>query len=152
MGRSPFFVLIVEPDLGAAASWSEAAARARLDRQVYLVRTAAEAIEYIRKVRGSPTLSTPAIILVQCEAETATLAHVVRWLRGQPALAWVIPVALVGMDRSTEVRPLYDAGARSCLHAPETLEERIRLLEEIRRYWQALNVWPEALPRAGSDS
>lgn len=152
MGRSPFFVLIVEPDASAATSWSEASARAHLDRQVYLVRTAAEAIEYIRKVRGSPTLSTPAIVLIQCEAEIRTLSSVVRWLRGQPSLAGVIPVALVAAQRSADVRSFYDAGARSCLPAPETIDERIRLLDEIRRYWQALNIWPESLPHAGPDA
>ena len=66
------------------------------------------------------------------------------WLQRQQSLAWVIPVALIDAARTLEIASLYDAGARSCLAAPQSVEERSTLLTEVRKYGQALNVWPES--------
>ncbi|MBV8879658.1 MAG: hypothetical protein JO332_06840 [Planctomycetaceae bacterium] len=150
MGRSLFFVLIVDPDRDAAPAWRQAVERARLDKQVYLVHTSAEAIEYILKVRRSPSLTTPGVVLVQSAGGSDPIAQVVRWLRAQQSLACVIPVALIDPARAIEITALYDAGARSCLPAPESVEDRVNLLSEVRNYWQALNVWPELGPRLGT--
>lgn len=152
MSRSLFFVLIVDPDPGAGASWSRAVDRSRLGKQAYLVQTAAQAIEYILKVRHSPSLTTPGVVLVRSDGGPDSMALIVGWLQSQQSLAWVIPVALIDPERTLEISSLYDAGARSCLPAPESVEERSTLLTEVRNYWQALNVWPESGFRLGAGS
>ena len=148
MARSLFFVLIVDPDAGAA--WSQAIDRSQLDRQVYLVQTGAQAIEYILKVRHSPSLTTPGVVLVESSDGPEAIAQVAGWLQSQQSLAWVIPVALIDPECKLEIASLYDAGARSCLPLPESVEQRCKLLTEVRNYWQALNVWPEPGFRLGA--
>jgi CheY-like chemotaxis protein len=143
MGRNRFFVLIVDSDPGAGAAWSQAVDQSRLDKQVYLVHTPAQAIEYILKVHRSPSLTTPGVLLVQSEGGPDSIALIVRWLQSQQSLAWVIPVALINAGSKIDITSLYDAGARSCLPAPASTEDRINLLSEIRNYWKSLNVWPK---------
>jgi len=152
MGHSLFFVLIVDPDPGAGASWSRAVDRSRLGKQAYVVQTATEAIEYSLKVRHSPCLTTPGVVLVRSDGGPDSMALLVGWLQSQQSLAWVIPVALINPERTLDIISLYEAGARSCLPEPESIEERTLLLTEVRNYWQALNVWPESGFRLGAGS
>ena len=152
MSRSLFFVLIVDPDPGAGESWSRAIDRSRLGKQAYLVQTAAQAIEYILKVRHSPSLTTPGVVLVRSDCGPDSMALLVCWLQSQESLAGVIPVALIDPVRPLEIMSFYDAGARSCLPAPESIEDRSNLLTEVRNYWQALNVWPESGFRVSAGS
>lgn len=142
MVSNQFFVLVVDADPSARAGWREAVPRAGMDRQVYTVGTSSEAIEYMLKVRRSPFLSTPGVVMVESDRSPDAVPAIVRWLRTQQSLAWVVPVALVDVDRVYQVADLYQAGARSCLASPSTVEDRASLLTEIRAYWQGLNMRP----------
>jgi CheY-like chemotaxis protein len=141
---SYFLVLVVDPDAASASEWKEAAARAGLDR-LYLAASSAEAIEYILKVRGSPSLSLPAVVLVDGGEGIDALSSLVEWLRPKGALAWVVPIALVPPERSEAVERFYESGARSCLPRPSTLREKVQTLAEVRHFWEALNVRPDKL-------
>lgn len=142
MTPNPFFVLVVDADPAAASAWRAAVPRARLGRQLYLVGTSSEAVEYILKVRHSPSLHTPGVVAVECARDAEPLTSIARWLRTQESLAWVVPIALVDGDPDVDVAPYYQAGARSCLRSPGTVEERAAVLQEIRAYWETFNVWP----------
>lgn len=142
MKANPFFILVVDPDPTSVEAWRQAVLRARTERQVYTVETPSEAIEYMLKVRGSPSLAVPGIVLIQCGRDRAPLASIARWLRLQRSLSWVMPVALVDARNHEDLAGFYEAGARSCLQSPDTVEDRACVLTEIRDYWGLLNVWP----------
>jgi len=142
MRLNSFFVLIVDTDPAGSAAWRAAVPLARMDRQVYSVQTSSEAIEYVLKVRRSPSLSTPGVVMVESNRSKDPLSAIGRWLKCQETLAWVVPIALVDRRASEDLSGYYEAGARSCLHSPENLDERVAVLSEVRNYWQVLNVWP----------
>ena len=137
-----FFVLIVDPDPASSEAWRVAVPLAKMDRQVYGVQSATQAIEYVLKVRRSPSLSTPGVVMVQSNRSLESLSVIGHWLRTQENLCWVAPIALVDARGRDDFAEYYAAGARSCLPSPECIEERVSVLSEVRKYWQGLNVWP----------
>ena len=142
MTPRPFFLLVVDGNRAAAAGWREAVPRAGLDRQVYTVESSSEAVEYILKVRRSPSLQTPGVVAVESTRDEDALPTIAGWLRTQESLAWVVPIALVDRARPDDLARYYQAGARSCLGSPGTVDERAAVLKEIRSYWEVFNVWP----------
>ena len=148
---NPDPILLVEDSDDDALLVQRTFSRAGVENPVRRLRSGEAAMGYLLGIgdfqnRASNPLPVFVLLDVNLAGEMNGLQFL-QWVRSQPGIRRVPVVVLAESKEASTIDAAYDAGANSYLVKGATREDAIRVIEDVRRYWQGLNVSPRLLIR-----
>jgi CheY-like chemotaxis protein len=138
-------ILVVEDDPNDVFFLRYAFEHAGVKNPLLSVEHGQEAIDYLAgkgKYDQRSQYPLPCIILLDLKMPGVSGLDLLRWLKKQPDLAFMIVIVLSSSNNDLDIREAYSLGARSYLVKPLSIEERLALAKAIKAYWLELNVLP----------
>ena len=135
-------VLFVEDDVEVVEVFRDAFSRLTEIYALHVVKSAGEAISYIRGIGKYGHRREYPMPTVMVAGVSEDRLRAVEWLRGQPELESVRVVVLAESDDEETIARAYQAGAHSCLLKSDDLEELREILLVVGRYWMECNQMP----------
>jgi CheY-like chemotaxis protein len=132
-------VLIAEDSEADIFFLLRAFATSKVRNPVHVVRTGAEAIQYLSgegKYGNREQYPLPNIVLLDLKMPTPDGLDVLRWKQTQPSLSKILWVALSNFDGIKTINEAYSAGATTFLTKPLDGKDVQHLIEGFNDYWQ----------------
>jgi CheY-like chemotaxis protein len=144
-------VLLIEDTVDDALLMQRALAKSGFSKNVHVVRSGKEAIEYLTGAGAfgnRQAYPLPRLILLDLQLPEMHGLKVLEWIRCQPQFRSTVVVVLSSSRQAGDVQLAYRLGVNSYLVKPATLDALYQMVGAIALYWLTLNEWPEAAPRA----
>ena len=135
-------VLFIEDDAEGVAAFHDAFSRLAEIYALHVVRSAGEAISYIKgigKYGHRQEYPLPTVVVTGAGEDKL---RAVEWLRGQSDLESMRVVVLADSEDEETIKRAYQAGAHSCLVKAENFEELREILLLVGHYWMECNHVP----------
>lgn len=114
-------------------------AASKVKNPVHVVRTGAEAIQYLSgegKYSGRTRYPIPGIVLLDLKMPSPDGFEVLRWKQRQPDMQKILWVALSNFDGIRTINDAYAAGATTFLTKPLDAKDIQHLIEGFNDYWE----------------
>ena len=105
-----------------------------------------EAIDYLRgksHYANRIQFPVPALVLLDIKMPFVSGFEVLRWIRGQPALATLPVVVFTTSNQECDVTRAYASGANAYLVKPARMEDCNNIAGLIKQFWIDVNVPPQ---------
>jgi CheY-like chemotaxis protein len=137
-------ILLVEDDPTDTILIRRALARAGIMNHLQVVADGDAAVAYLA---GDPPYERaknplPSLVLLDLKLPRRSGLEVLEWMRQQPGLRRVPVIVLTSSSEHQDVRVAYDHGACGYLVKPSSFAKLIEVMESVRSYWIARNVYP----------
>ena len=132
-------VLIAEDSEADIFFLLRAFAASKVKNPVHVVRTGAEAIQYLSgegKYSGRTRYPLPSIVLLDLKMPSPDGFEVLRWKQNRPEMQKILWVALSNFDGIKTINEAYAAGATTFLTKPLDGTDVQHLIEGFNDYWQ----------------
>lgn len=132
-------VLIAEDSEADIFFLLRAFAASKVKNPVHVVRTGAEAIQYLSgdgKYAIRTRYPMPSIVLLDLKMPSPDGFEVLRWKQRQPEMQKILWVALSNFDGIRTINNAYAAGATTFLTKPLDGKDVQHLIEGFNDYWQ----------------
>lgn len=132
-------VLIAEDSEADIFFLLRAFAASKVKNPVHVVRTGAEAIQYLSgdgKYAVRTRYPMPSIVLLDLKMPSPDGFEVLRWKQRQPEMQKILWVALSNFDGIRTINNAYAAGATTFLTKPLDGKDVQHLIEGFNDYWQ----------------
>jgi CheY-like chemotaxis protein len=84
----------------------------------------------------------PSLVLLDLKLPRRSGLEVLEWMHQQPGLKRVPVIVLTSSSEHQDIRVAYDLGACGYLVKPSSFAKLIEVMESVRSYWIARNVYP----------
>ena len=137
-------VLLVEDDPGDVRLTRESLQEDKLWNKLNVVRDGVEAMEYLRFKGDFAGVTRPDLILLDLNLPRKSGLEVLREVKADPSLKR-IPVVILTTSRAEEdVLSTYDSHANCYITKPVDLEQFIKVVRSIERFWLSIVELPTA--------
>ena len=146
-------VLIAEDSEADIFFLLRAFAASKVKNPVHVVRTGAEAIQYLSgkgKYYARDRYPLPSIVLLDLKMPSLDGFEVLRWKQRQAELQKVLWVALSNFDGIKTINEAYAAGATTFLTKPLDAKDIHHLIEGFNDYWQLQEGDAQSILKAAS--
>ena len=137
-------ILLVEDDPGDVRLTRESLQEDKLWNKLNVVRDGVEAMEYLRFKGDFAGVARPDLILLDLNLPRKSGLEVLREVKADPSLKR-IPVVILTTSRAEEdVLSTYDSHANCYITKPVDLEQFIKVVRSIERFWLSIVELPTA--------
>jgi CheY-like chemotaxis protein len=141
-------ILVAEDDPTDAFFLQRAFSKAGISVKLHFVRDGQEVIDYLRgdkpfEDRNAHPL--PHLLLLDLKMPKLNGFDVLDWLKRQPGLKRLLVVIFTSSEESQDINRAYDLGANSYLVKPHAIDDLMRVVERLEKYWLEANRNPDYL-------
>jgi CheY-like chemotaxis protein len=110
------------------------------------VRDGQEVIDYLRGEAPFGDRNTnplPQLLLLDLKMPRLNGFDVLDWLKRQPGLKRLLVVMFTSSEEVQDINRAYDLGANSYLVKPHAIDDLMRVIERLEKYWLEANRNPD---------
>ena len=122
--------------------------RAEIPNPIHVVKDGAETIAYLQgegKYSNRDEYPLPALLLLDLNMPRTDGFEVLMWLRREPGLSNLRVIVLTASSDMQDINRAYDLGANSYLVKPHAIDDLMRVVERLEKYWLEANKSPDCL-------
>jgi CheY-like chemotaxis protein len=138
-------ILLAEDDDNDVMLLKMAFGKAGLASKLHRVKDGLEAIQYLKgdgSYADRESHPFPSLLMLDLKMPGKNGFEVLEWIRGQPAIKWLIVTVLTASKDHADIWRAYDLGANSYLVKPSTQAALERMSRTINEYWVEMNLAP----------
>ena len=139
-------VLLVEDDPADARLIQRAFDRSGIEASMMRLQNGDDAVAYLQ---GRPPFDNravhplPNILILDIKLPRRSGLEVLEWIRSRTEELRLLPVVMLTSSRhAVDINRAYDLGANSYLAKPESTEQLLALMNNLKTYWLILNEEP----------
>ena len=136
-------VLMVEDDPGDVDLAMEAPKESKTDVELHVVDDGEKALQYLRRQSPYENAVRPELVLLDLNLPKKDGRQVLLEIKKDEGLRLIPVVILTTSDSDAEVLRAYDGGANCYVTKPVALDQFIRVMESIEKFWFMLVRLPE---------
>ena len=142
-GSGKFHVLLVEDDAADVRLTREALEECKTPYQLHVSRDGLQALEYLERMKASPDMPRPNVILLDWNLPGMDGREVLRAIKSDEELRKIPVVVLTTSSAMNDVRQAYDLHANCFITKPVNIHRFFEIIGEVERFW----VHTATLPR-----
>lgn len=138
----PAEILLVEDNPGDVILTQEAFATAKIRNHIHVAKDGEVALQMLHKEGQYADAVTPDLILLDLNLPKKDGRQVLEEIKQQPKLRRIPVVVLTSSQAERDVIKTYDLHANSYITKPVDLEQFMRVVQSIERFWFTVVVLP----------
>jgi CheY-like chemotaxis protein len=141
MINQPLTILYVEDDPNDVLLVQRAVKKTNAPARLYTAADGDKALAYLgaEDFADRDKFPSPQIVLLDLKMPRKSGFEVLAWIRGHPQLKRMIVIVFTSSRHDEDINRAYELGANSYLVKPVGFEALLQTMEEVNRYWGALN-------------
>lgn len=144
MDRDGFKVLLVEDDAADVRLTREALDECRTPYQLQVMRDGLQAMEYLSRMKSTPELPRPDVILLDWNLPAMNGREVLRAIKSDEQLRNIPVLVLTTSSARDDVRQAYDLHANCFITKPVSIHRFFEIIGEVERFWVHTATLPQA--------
>jgi two-component system, chemotaxis family, response regulator Rcp1 len=138
-----FNVLLVEDDAADVRLTREALEECKTPYHLHVARDGLQALEYLKRIKASPDIPRPDVILLDWNLPGMDGREVLRAIKSDEELRNIPVLVLTTSSATSDVRQAYDLHANCFITKPVNIHRFFEIIGEVERFW----VHTATLPR-----